>query len=212
MAGTGSIAAEARAGRFARFAVRGVGRQGVMRENPPPVGASSYGGAIQERDDACCQIVWCTNLALPKRKHIPSSRSEPLLISSIAALIALQFWPPVLDSRFGDVGPRTALVLMPKAALNLDDFRQARENEIWSTRKCLNVQSIAKSHRMHEPSNSHLRRRVSTTDTPHVCTSLNGGEPIQRLSPSVRSASVSASWAIREPFGSWRQSNPWAAS
>ena len=59
-------------------------------------------------------------------------------------------------------------VLMPKAALDLNDLLQPWENHIGSAWKGLDVQPVTKTHAMHKTPYRHLRRRIFAPDTPHV--------------------------------------------
>jgi hypothetical protein len=70
------------------------------------------------------------SFALPYRKHVPPLRSEAVLIFLIPLLVPCQFRTPVSDSCLGDVGVLAVGVLVPKAALDLDDFQQPWEDQI----------------------------------------------------------------------------------
>jgi hypothetical protein len=83
-------------------------------------------------------------------------------------LIFLEFRAPVSDSGLGNVGLRATAVLMPEAALNLDDFQQPWKDQIRPAGKCVDMEPVAESHSMDNPSHSNLWRRVLTSDFAHV--------------------------------------------
>jgi hypothetical protein len=78
---------------------------------------------------------------------------------------------PVFDPALGKVGLWTTGVLMPKAALHLNDLLQSRENQIWPAGERVDVKSVTKAHPVHEPPDGHFGRRVLASDAPHVLAS-----------------------------------------
>lgn len=56
---------------------------------------------------------------------------------------------------------------VPKTAADVNDFSEARKNQIGSARKLADVKAITPPHRMNEFSDHHLRRRVLGLDRRH---------------------------------------------
>lgn len=76
----------------------------------------------QERTDPFRHHIRFGSLAFPNREHVPSQRPECLLVFPVPPLISFQLRTPVFDTGFGNVRVYAAPMLVPKAALNLDDF------------------------------------------------------------------------------------------
>ena len=82
----------------------------------------------QESSDSFGQQFRFGGFAFPNRENIPPCRPEFLHVFLVPLLIVSQFRTPVLGSGFGNVGLWATAVLMPKTALNLNNFQQPWKN------------------------------------------------------------------------------------
>jgi len=76
------------------------------------------------------QIVWSLQITFPHNKHIPPLRPEQCLVLNVSCAIASKFSAPILLIRLRSLTSRFAIMPMPKAAMNKDDFTPLRKHQV----------------------------------------------------------------------------------
>jgi hypothetical protein len=87
---------------------------------------------------------------------MPSGLSEPLFVFLITDLIGFSFIFPELSIGFGDYPAESAVVHMPVAAMNKDDFAKGRENKVRFSSQVFSVKSVSEAHGVDEPADKYL--------------------------------------------------------
>ncbi len=104
--------------------------------------------------------------AFPDNHYAPTGPAKRPVGAPIARLVLLEFLCPKGSSCRRRRGPLTP-VAMPETPVNEHHSLQPRKNEIGTSWKLTNVQTIAISHAVNEPADDHLRRRVPLRNGRH---------------------------------------------
>ncbi len=111
-------------------------------------------------------------LAFPDHQGLPAHVSELGERPFIVAAIPLQLGKPVIEARFWEAREATAIMPMPKAAVNHYHFLQAWEDQVRGSGQIASMKSVPVAKRMCDPTNAKFRFRIRLTDAPHMVASL----------------------------------------
>lgn len=120
---------------------------------------------VQEVSDSLRQP-GAVDLAFLNDQHAPSQPIQSSANPLVARGVALEFSNPIAASRRG-YSAAAAVVQMPEAAVDDDDFSMPGEHEIGRARERRIVQAIAEAQGMRESPDHQLRRRVPRLDRRH---------------------------------------------
>jgi len=95
-------------------------------------------------------------MALPKNENAPSSISEFSSVGQVACLIPQEFRFPIVPSSLRDVRIDTAWMLMPEAALDLDDLAKPRKNNVRFARERSYMKPEPKPHSVNKPTHNYF--------------------------------------------------------
>ena len=80
-------------------------------------------------------------MAFPDGEDAPAEAGEGAAVTLVAGGVALDFGEPVVAARGGDAaGP--AMVHVPEAAVDEDDFLESRKDEVWRAAECGDEETI----------------------------------------------------------------------
>jgi hypothetical protein len=83
-------------------------------------------------------------LAFPDRECLPAKSPEGTARAAVAGGVSLDLGEPVVAAGGGDAAG-TAVVHVPEAAADLDDFLEAWEDEVWRAGEGSDVEAVAGS-------------------------------------------------------------------
>ena len=112
------------------------------------------------------------SLAFPNHKATPPRRLERGLRSLVAFDVAGKLRKPITEAALWLARKLATRMLMPKAAMHLNDLSVAREHEVRSSRKVLPVKPEAEAQGVHGSSNDQFRLGVPLANAPHVGAAL----------------------------------------
>jgi len=92
------------------------------------------------------------NFTLPHDQVFPGQRFQLGLISLISRDVLVEFTLPEVDVRAGPFRALAALVAVPKAAMNKNDFLMPAQYDIGIPRQVLTIQTKTKAHPVNEGS------------------------------------------------------------
>jgi hypothetical protein len=123
-------------------------------------------------------------LALPDDQAIPTAILKGPEVSRVSSPVARQFRPPVFASASRHTAFAACSVLVPKAAMNEDNFAMPCQHQVRPSREIPAVQAESKSESMHELTDGKLRSHVLAPDPPHVFAPSPRIEVVAHLRPS----------------------------
>jgi len=94
--------------------------------------SSSWGGSVQELADACGEPGAVAELAFPEDEDVPALATEGAGGAEVAGAVALELGEPVGAAGVGDAAAAAPPpgVHVPEAAVDVDDFFEAGEDEV----------------------------------------------------------------------------------
>lgn len=110
--------------------------------------------------------------AFPDNKHLPAIGTQFSKIASISCGVCRAFGFPEFCVRCRSYATKSASVRMPKTAVNEDDFSATRQHQIGFARQIAPMQSVSKSHAVHNCTYNEFRFRVPRSNARHVEGSL----------------------------------------
>jgi len=112
------------------------------------------------------------NLALPDNQNLDSKAPKRSQIRSIPLGIAVSLIRPELRIRSWDDLPESTPMHVPEATMNHDCFVMAIQQDVWTTRILLRMESVAKAHSVYEASNDEFWLGIPASDSGHIRTAL----------------------------------------
>ncbi len=172
---------------------------GMIRKPPHPVKRARDGqgsqvlstwetqpSTPQEDAQALRQPIGTASPTFPDDQCLPALSSEVAQVPTIPGLVQFELREPeVLPSRWRRRS--LAAMPMPETPVNEHHTLQPRKNEIGTSWKLTNVQTIAISHAVNQPAHDHLRRRVPLRNGRHDLTALLCRDHVHLGSSSLRS-------------------------
>lgn len=130
---------------------------------------------IQPRE----QAFRVARLALPHHENPPAGLPQQANVPPVTLCVPVELPSPErrVGSRPGAAAP--AGVTMPPASMNENHLAVTRQHDVRTAGKVASVQAESIPHRVHEPTDDKLRRRVPAADARHAVRSLLRREDIQ---------------------------------
>jgi hypothetical protein len=107
--------------------------------------------------ESLCERVRRLDFAFPNHQSLPPEDFECALVRAITPLVPVEFWSPVVLSRFRYVREFTAVVAMPEAAVHKDNFAALPEDQVGPSRKLMIVEPVSVAESVHKSSHGELR-------------------------------------------------------
>jgi hypothetical protein len=114
------------------------------------------------------------SLAFPYNKNFPAKFVQFSQIVFVTFRVSSEFRNPVAKSGFWQVGIYAALMPMPKATTDLNNFLKTRKNEIRLAWQFGRMKPKPIAHRMGQSAYRHFRLHPLTSDPAHVFTAPFG--------------------------------------
>jgi hypothetical protein len=129
-------------------------------------------------------------LTLPDEDHLPTRNFKFKFRSLVARNVTLKLALPELRTGLGGIG-QPAVVPVPEAAVHKKGNAPAPKDDIRLSRKVPGMEPKSVAHRVQEPTNGHLRSRVTAPDATH-----KGAAPLPAhdVEPHTRLASALNRW------------------
>jgi hypothetical protein len=128
----------------------------------------------EERGQHVRQPIGVCRFALPDHENVPTAFSESPLTFSVAFGVGSQFGAPKVAVRSRSLASLAAVVRMPEAAVNENDFTQSWKDEIGRSRKMRLMQTKAVAEAMSSAPHPMLGLAVLAADARHRVAALLG--------------------------------------
>ena len=107
------------------------------------------------------------NLAFPNRQNRPAVPFQVCVMLTVPFPVAGDFPFPILPVRFRNSGAAPAIVSMPKATMDKNNFSPGGKNQIRLSGQIFPMQPIAVAHGENHTTNRHFRGGIASLDRPH---------------------------------------------
>ena len=121
------------------------------------------------------------NLTLPDDQQVPAEAAQFVPLRQVAGPIALELGLPERPACDGHGPAEFAVVAMPEAAMDENDFSVRGEYEIGTARQGAEVETITVAHGVDQPPDNHFGLCVPATNSGHVERALDVSVDVRHL-------------------------------
>lgn len=122
--------------------------------------------SIEKAHQTANELLGIGGFAFPYDIDVPTLGFKVADILCIPGSICFDLFPPIVDPACGQT-TLAAVVAMPEAAVDEDDFAPRGEYEIWAPRQVAPVESVPVPHPVKPPPDCHFGRSVHLSDRGH---------------------------------------------